>query len=240
MPRQNFDKIIFKVAHLISTHVNQDEYIESLNLVYNRITRVRKFYPNGEEKIFRPSIKITLLNNMSKEEYDTLTWENFENADNIHLQLYEQYEAEPAEEEKNDENKDKVINEIPASARNNNTDRTYERKGTKARPKLKIISDFKSDKEKSDVNLKDSYYKVDKNFYMYNEEVFFLDQKEIDSASEELNTHIKYELMDDDELVGVVISSLPLRFVLTSDVNDVWFVHFFAPFCFLFSCSCEP
>ena len=114
---------------------------------------------------------------MSKEEYDTLTWENFENADNIHLQLYEQYEAEPAEEEKNDENKDKVINEIPASARNNNTDRTYERKGTKARPKLKIISDFKSDKEKSDVNLKDSYYKVDKNFYMYNEEVFFLDQK---------------------------------------------------------------
>ena len=104
MTREIFEKVIFKMTHLLSVHVNHFEYEDTLNLIYDRITCIRKYSANGEEKVYYPSIKVTLYNSLSKEEYQNCTWEimngNMANGD-----LFEEFE-EPEEnsEEKNQEN----------------------------------------------------------------------------------------------------------------------------------------
>ena len=59
MSREIFDKLIYKITHLLSVNVNQYEYEDTLNLIYDRITCIRKYYATGEEKVFYPSIKVT-------------------------------------------------------------------------------------------------------------------------------------------------------------------------------------
>ena len=65
MSKEIFNKVIFKITHLISVNVNQYEYEDTLNLIYDRITCIRKYYANGEEKVFYPSIKVSLLNSLT-------------------------------------------------------------------------------------------------------------------------------------------------------------------------------
>ena len=231
MSKEIFEKSVFKLTHLLSVNVNQYEYEDTLNLIYNRITCVRKYYANGEEKVFYPSIKISLLNSLSKEEYQNCTWEVFA-SNAVNLDLFEQYDPEEENvEEKNqdgnkgDENKEKL---------NSEGDEEKERGSLKVRPRLRIINDYVDDdntnKENAinNANNKDekamqqvyktpSYYDNDKNIYLYNEDIFYEDQKEIDSVSEELNCHIKYELMDDNELI---IYGYPTQFVLNKFINN--------------------
>ena len=118
MSKEVFDKVIFKITHLISVNVNQSEYEDTLNLIYDRITCIRKYYANGDEKVFYPSIKISLLNPLTKEEYQNCTWEVFGNG-NVNLELFEQYESENndnteekivVDQKNNEENKDKTKN----------------------------------------------------------------------------------------------------------------------------------
>ena len=231
MSKEIFQKSIFKLTHLLSVNVNQYEYEDTLNLIYNRITCVRKYYANGEEKVFYPSIKVSLLNSLSKEEYQNCTWEVF-TSNAVNLDLFEQYDPEEENvEEKNqdgnkgDENKEKL---------NSEGDEEKERGSIKVRPRLRIINDYvdddNSNKENAinNTNNKDekamqqvykppSYYDNDKNIYLYTEDIFYEDQKEIDSVSEELNCHIKYELMDDNELI---IYGYPTQFVLNKFINN--------------------
>ena len=231
MSKEIFQKSIFKLTHLLSVNVNQYEYEDTLNLIYSRITCIRKYYANGEEKVFYPSIKISLLNSLSKEEYQNCTWEVY-NINAVNLDLFEQYEPEEENaEEKNqegnkgDENKEKM---------NSEGDEEKERGSIKVRPRLRIINDYvddgssnkenvinntnnKDDKAIQQVYKNPSYYDNDKNIYLYSEDIFYEDQKEIDSVSEELNCHTKYELMDDNELI---IYGYPTQFVLNKFINN--------------------
>ena len=112
MSKEVFNKAIFKLAHLLSVNVNQYEYEDTLNLIYDRITCIRKYYENGEEKIYYPSIKVSLINSLSKEEYQNCTWEVFDRGTGVNLELFEQYENEINEntEEKNVEGKNNEEN----------------------------------------------------------------------------------------------------------------------------------
>ena len=231
MSRETFDKIIFRLTHLLSVNVNQYEYEDTLNLIYDRITCVRKYYANGEEKVFYPSIKVSLLNSLTKEEYQNCTWEIMKNEEGINYDLFEQFENENENtEEKNGEGKN---NEENKDKKNLNSEGDEEKeKINKVRPRLKIINDFEEIKANKEImntnpNNKDekviqapkseSYYDNDKNIYLYNESIFYEDQKEIDSYSEELNCHIRYELMDDNELI---IYGYPTQFVLNKFINN--------------------
>ena len=234
MSKEIFNKIIFKITHLLSVNVNQYEYEDTLNLIYNRITCIRKYYANGEEKIFYPSIKVTLLNSLSKEEYQNGTWEVFENANTVNLQLFEQFDSENNEtEEKNAEGKNNEENK-DKEAKNLNSEGDEEKeKICKVRPKLKIINDFVEDNKNKETlntnpnnkddktvqNIKtESYYDLDRNIFLYNEDTFYEDQEEIDKYSQELNCHIKYELMEDNELI---IYGYPTQFVLNKFLNNM-------------------
>ena len=233
MSREVFNKVIFKITHLISVNVNQYEYEDTLNLIYDRITCIRKFYANGDEKVFYPSIKISLLNPLTKEEYQNCTWEVFGNG-NVNLELFEQYESENndnteekivADSKNNEENKDK--------AKNVNSEGDEEKnKIAKVRPRLKVINDFvdnknnkellnanqsNKDEKMAQINKSESYYDNDKNIYLYSEDVFYVEKEEIDSYMNELNCHIKYELMDDNELI---IYGYPTQFVLNKFINE--------------------
>ena len=233
MSKEIFNKIIFKLTHLLSVNVNQFEYEDTLNLIYNRITCIRKYYANGEEKIFYPSIKVSLLNSLSKEEYQNGTWEVYERANVVNLELFEQFENENNEntEEKNAEGKNEENKEKTAKNVNSEEDEPKD-KTVKVRPKLKIINDFDENKNNKEtlntnpnnkdekiiqVNKSESYYENDKNFYLYNEDTFYVEQEEIDKYTEELNCHIKYELMDDNDLV---IFGYPTQFVLNQFINN--------------------
>ena len=89
MSKEIFNKVIFKITHLMSVNVNQYEYEDTLNLIYDRITCVRKYYANGDQKVFYPAIKVTLFNSLSKEEYQNGTWEVLESPNGVNLELFE-------------------------------------------------------------------------------------------------------------------------------------------------------
>ena len=44
MTLEIFEKVIFRLTHLISVHVNHYEYEDTLNLIYDRITCIRKYF----------------------------------------------------------------------------------------------------------------------------------------------------------------------------------------------------
>ena len=212
MTLEIFEKVIFRLTHILSVHVNHFEYEDTLNLIYNRITCIRKYFANGEEKVYYPSIKVTLYNPLSKEEYQNCTWEIM-NSDIANEELFEEYE------EVVDENNEEKQNEENASQ-----DEEKE-KTKKYRPRLKIINDFggentenKDPKEENKVPKPNSYYECDKNMYLYSEDTFYLEKEEIDKTSEELNCHIKYELMDDSELI---IYGYPTQFILSKFINNM-------------------
>ena len=129
MTLEIFEKVIFRLTHILSVHVNHFEYEDTLNLIYNRITCIRKYFANGEEKVYYPSIKVTLYNPLSKEEYQNCTWEIM-NSGIANEELFEEYE------EVVDENNEEKQNEENASQ-----DEEKE-KTKKYRPRLKIINDF--------------------------------------------------------------------------------------------------
>ena len=212
MTLEIFEKVIFRLTHILSVHVNHFEYEDTLNLIYNRITCIRKYFANGEEKVYYPSIKVTLYNPLSKEEYQNCTWEIM-NSGMANEELFEEYE------EVVDENNEEKQNEENASQ-----DEEKE-KTKKYRPRLKIINDFggentenKDPKEENKVAKPNSYYECDKNMYLYSEDTFYLEKEEIDKTSEELNCHIKDELMDDSELI---IYGYPTQFILSKFINNM-------------------
>ena len=215
MSREIFEKVIFKITHLLSVHVNSSEYKDTLNLIYDRITCIRKYYPNGEEKVYHPSIKITLYNPLSKEEYQNCTWEIMDSS-MANTDLLEAFD------EGGDENDDKNQGE-----KNEEEEEKEKERNKKVRPRLKIINDFgstesenKDDKgDKSENEIKPiSYYECDKNMFLYSEDTFYLEKEEIDKVSEELNCHIKYELMDDNDLI---IYGYPTQFILNKFINNM-------------------
>ena len=83
----------------MSVNVNQYEYEDTLNLIYDRITCVRKYYANGDQKVFYPAIKVTLFNSLSKEEYQNGTWEVLESPNGVNLELFEQLDNDNNETE---------------------------------------------------------------------------------------------------------------------------------------------
>ena len=225
MSKEIFQNVIFKITHLISVNINQYEYEDTLNLIYNRITCIRKYYANGEQKVFYPSIKISLLNSLTKEEYQNCTWELLNNKILNNSELYEQFDEENSEEKNEEENKNNENNKL--NTPNKEEAEQNPDKKIKVRPKLKVIDEFietnfeneKKNQEENKPKEKKyaSYYDNDKNIYLYDEEVFYLEQNEIDSCSKELNCHISYELMDDNELI---IYGYPTQFVLNKFINE--------------------
>ena len=83
-----FNKAIFSFLHRWCVHINHVEYENFLLMIYSRITKIKKIYPDGRERIFLPSIKVTLYNEMTKEEFENSTWEFFENEEQLHIKLY--------------------------------------------------------------------------------------------------------------------------------------------------------
>ena len=148
MSKERFNKFIFSIAHLISVHVNKSEYEDTLDLIYGRITYVRKYYSNGEEKVYYPSIKVSLINSLSKEEYQNCTWEVFDNGSAVNLELFEQFENEINEniEEKNAEGKNNEENKEKLGKNVNSEGEEEKEKIIKVSPRLKIINDFDEDK----------------------------------------------------------------------------------------------
>ncbi len=193
LEEKSFNKAIFAFAHRWCVHVNKDEYEDFLLMIYSRITKIKKIYPEGRERYFNPSIKVTLYNQITKEKYDNSTWEEFQNEEQLHIKLYETYEE--YEQQKNGNENNENNNE----ANRNNTG--SEGNSIKARPRIK----------KDNKNLYDS----GKDFLLYNEEIFYFDQEEIDKK--EKNTRIIYELLDDNELV---IFGYPTQFVINKFIND--------------------
>ena len=214
MTLEIFEKIIFKLTHLLSVHVNYNEYEDTLNLIYDRITCIKKYSANGEEKIYYPSIKITLYNSLSKEEYQNCTWEIM-NSEMTNSELFEEFEEggeENSEEKQNQENM---------------SQEEEKEKPRKVRPRLKIIDDFGGEsnevkenkpEENKDFAKPNSYYENDRNMFLYSEDVFYPEKEEIDKAREELNCHIKNELMDDSKLI---IYGYPTQYILSKFINNM-------------------
>ena len=212
MTREIFEKVIFKLTHIMSVHVNHFEYQDTLNLIYDRITCIRKYSSNGEEQVYYPSIKVTLYNPLSKEDYQNCTWEIMNG--NIALnELFEEFgegEEENSEEKQNQENEE---------------EEKEKEKKRKIRPRLKIINDFVGESNESKEIKKDenvikpnSYYETDKNMFLYSEDIFYAEKEEIDKSSQELNCHINYELMDDSELI---IYGYPTQYILSKFINEM-------------------
>ena len=200
---QSFNKAVFAFAHRWCVHVNKDEYEDFLLMIYNRITKIKKVYPDGRERFFNPSIKVTLYNQITKEEYVNSTWEDFQNESQLHIKLYETFEE--YEEQKNNNNVDNNnnvnnnnVNENSPINRNNTLSNNN---ALRARPRV-IINDR-------------NFYETDKNFLLYNEDVFYFEQDEIDKK--EKNTMISRELLDDKELV---IFGYPTQFVINKFINE--------------------
>ena len=177
-----------------------------------RITCIRKYSSNGEEQVYYPSIKVTLYNPLSKEDYQNCTWEIMNG--NIALnELFEEFgegEEENSEEKQNQENEE---------------EEKEKEKKRKIRPRLKIINDFVGESNESKEIKKDenvikpnSYYETDKNMFLYSEDIFYAEKEEIDKSSQELNCHINYELMDDSELI---IYGYPTQYILSKFINEM-------------------
>ena len=215
MTQEIFNKVIFRLTHLLSVHVNHFEYEDTLNLIYDRITCIRHYSANGEEKVFYPSIKITLYNGLSKEEYQNYTWEIMNN-NMVNNDLFEEFEEA---EEENSEEKNQGDN-------NSQEEEKEKEKIRKVRPRLKIINDFGGENEnKENTNKKEeeiikpiSYYENDRNMFLYSEDVFYAEKEEIEKIGQELNSHTKYELMDDSELI---IYGYPTQYILCKFINNM-------------------
>ena len=193
LEEKSFNKAIFAFAHRWCVHVNKDEYEDFLLMIYSRITKIKKIYPDGRERYFNPSIKVTLYNQITKEKYDNLTWEEFQNEEQLHTKLYETYEEYEQQKNGNENNE----NNNAGNRNNTGSEGNY----IKARPRIK----------KDNKNLYDS----GKDFLLYNEDIFYFDQEEIDKK--ENNTRIIYELLDDNELV---IFGYPTQFIINKFINE--------------------
>ena len=166
-------------------------------MIYSRITKIKKIYPDGRERIFLPSIKVTLYNEMTKEEFENSTWEFFENEEQLHIKLYETFEEYEEGKNINENNNNQGENNSPVNRVNSLSNGGI----IKARPRMKI----------GEKNL----YESNKNFLLYNEDVFYIEQNEIDKK--ELNTSIFYELLDDKDLI---IFGYPTQFVINKFINE--------------------
>ena len=194
-----FNKAIFSFTHRWCVHINHDEYENFLNMIYSRITRIKKILSEGRERIFYPSIKVTLYNQITKEDFENSTWEFFDNEEQLHIKLYETYEE--YEQEKNNTNNNNNNNNNDNNSPVNRVNSQSNGGLIKARPRLK----------NGDRNL----YESNKNFLLYNEDVFYSDQEEIDRK--DLNSFITYEFLDDKDLV---IFGYPTQFVINKFINE--------------------
>ena len=192
-----FNKAIFSFLHRWCVHINHVEYENFLLMIYSRISKIKKIYPDGRERIFLPSIKVTLYNEITKEEFENSTWEFFENEEQLHIKLYETFEEYEEGKNINENNNNQGENNSPVNRVNSLSNGGI----IKARPRMKI----------GEKNL----YESNKNFLLYNEDVFYIEQNEIDKK--EKNTMISRELLDDKELV---IFGYPTQFVINKFINE--------------------
>jgi hypothetical protein len=75
MDHEIFNKCIFKISHLFCVHIEKNEYEDFLKMIYKRITKKIKYFPDKTKVEYKPSIKVHLYKEITKEEYDEKTWE---------------------------------------------------------------------------------------------------------------------------------------------------------------------
>ena len=107
MDHEIFNKCIFKISHLFCVHIEKNEYEDFLKMIYNRITKKIKYFPDKTKVEYKPSIKVHLYKEITKEEYDEKTWEQYEDENIYHVKLYETYDNQN-ENEENNENEQRI------------------------------------------------------------------------------------------------------------------------------------
>ncbi|MCQ2816063.1 MAG: nucleoside monophosphate kinase [archaeon] len=194
MPKKNFVKSLFNIAHMWTTHISKDEYEDFLSMLYKRLTKKRKIKKDGIE-IFKPFIKVKFYDTFTAKEYDTFTWEYVtKEEDPTHKNIYEFYEEKNkklnTEEEKKD---DEELVSTPKSASANNN---------KERPKL------------CDGNI--NLYDQKNPFIIYDEEVFYKDEEAMETL--DLNEYLEDVLLEDEE---IIILGYPTQFILNKFLNNI-------------------
>ncbi len=107
MDHEIFNKCIFKISHLFCVHIEKNEYEDFLKMIYKRITKKIKYFPDKTKVEYKPSIKVHLYKEITKEEYDEKTWEQYEDENIYHVKLYETYDN-PNENDENNENEQRI------------------------------------------------------------------------------------------------------------------------------------
>ena len=208
LTKEMFSKSLFNLAHTWCVHINKTEYEDFLQMVYNRITKKKKITQNGTcETLYTPSIKVIIYNSLSKEDYDSNTWEVFDNPNSINTKLYLTYEPNQDGEDNANANEVNEGDKTPGSPNSpSNMDNNVNL--LKARPYLFDENDI-------------SRYEINTNFLLYDEEVFYPQQDESETSSSPmelgLNEHISDVLLNDDELI---IFGYPTQYILSKYINE--------------------
>ena len=210
LTKEMFSKSLFNLAHTWCVHINKTEYEDFLQMVYNRITKKKKITQNGTcETIYTPSIKVIIYNSLSKEDFDSNTWEVFDNPTSINPKLYATYEPNQDGDENANTNELNEGDKTPGSPNSpSNMDNNLNL--LKARPYLFDENDI-------------SRYEINTNFLLYDEEVFYPQQDETESSSSSpmelgLNEYISDVLLNDDELI---IFGYPTQYILSKYINEL-------------------
>jgi len=87
---ERFCKYLFKFVHTWATHINKEEYVDFLKLIYQRITKYVKLKQDMTEIYFIPSIRVKINKLLTEKEFDDKTWEYFYNKETMddHLMEY--------------------------------------------------------------------------------------------------------------------------------------------------------
>lgn len=80
---ERFAKCLFKFIHIWAAHINKEEYLDTLKMIFQRITKYIKTHEDGRETHHSPQIRVKFYKVMTPKEYEEKTWESCDPTENL-------------------------------------------------------------------------------------------------------------------------------------------------------------
>merc|ERR1711957_680317 len=88
------------MIHNWTVHINKNEYLSFLEMIYSRIVKFRKTDAKGKIQEISPNIRVKFFKIKSKTEYEKEAWEECKDEELEDFKNYEYYENEEEERKK--------------------------------------------------------------------------------------------------------------------------------------------
>lgn len=88
------------MIHNWTVHINKNEYLSFIEMIYSRIVKFQKTDANGRIKEFYPNIKVLFYKIKSKDQYEQEAWEECKEEELEDFKNYDYYENQEEERKK--------------------------------------------------------------------------------------------------------------------------------------------